>query len=66
MLQREADIYKTLLDLQGRCLPKVFGLFGSEHLKALIMEYMGTTVKDVSDLSMDQRCAGFCSPLSLY
>ena len=66
MLQREADIYKTLLDLQGRRIPKVFGFFGSEHLKALIMEYVGPTVEDVSDLSMDQRCAGFCSPFSLY
>ena len=66
MLQTEADIYKTLLDLQGRCIPKVFGFFGSGHLKALIMEYMGPTVENVSDLSKDQRYAGFCSPFSPY
>lgn len=55
MLQREADIYRVLLDLQGRCIPKVFGFFSSEYLKVLIMEYSGSTVQDVSDLSMDQR-----------
>ena len=66
MLQMESDIYKTLLDLQGRCIPKVFGFFGSGHLKALIMEYMDPTVENVSDLSLDQRCASLCSLFSLY
>lgn len=55
MLQMEADIYKTLLDLQGRCIPRIFGFFGSEHLKALIMEYLGPIVENVLDLSLDQR-----------
>jgi hypothetical protein len=57
MLRREADIYKILSDLQGRCIPKILGFFGSGHLKALIMEYMGRSVENISDLSMDQRCA---------
>src|SRR5882762_1665904 len=57
MLRREADIYKVLSDLQGRCIPKVYGFFGSEHLKALIMAYMGRTVGNISDLNADQRCA---------
>ena len=57
MLRREADIYEILSDLQGRCIPKIYGFFGSEHLKALIMAYMGRSVGNISDLSMDQRCA---------
>ena len=57
MLRREADIYEILSDLQGRCIPKIYGFFGSEHLKALIMTYMGCSVENISDLGMDQRCA---------
>jgi len=56
MLQREAGIYEILSDLQGRCIPKIYGFFSSEHLKALFMDYMGCTVGKISDLSMDQRC----------
>jgi len=55
MLQREADIYEVLSDLQGRCIPTIYGFFGSEHLKALIMEYMGHSVGNISDLNTDQR-----------
>ena len=33
MLRREANIYEILSDLQGRCIPKIYGFFGSEHLK---------------------------------
>ena len=57
MLRREADIYEILSDLQGRCIPKIYGFFGSGHLKALIMAYMGRSVGNISDLNMDQRCA---------
>jgi hypothetical protein len=28
MLQREADIYEVLSELQGRCIPKIYGFFG--------------------------------------
>jgi len=61
MLQQEADIYKVLSDLQGRCIPKIYGFFGSEHLKVLIMAYMGHMVGNISDLNMDQQCAVSCS-----
>jgi predicted Ser/Thr protein kinase len=61
MLQREADIYEILADLQGRCIPKIYGFYGSEHLKALIMTYMGHSVGNISDLSVDQRCAVYSS-----
>jgi hypothetical protein len=64
MLLREADIYEILSDLQGRCIPQVYGFFGSEHLKALIMAYMGCSAEKISDLSMDQRCA--CSFLMIF
>ena len=57
MLRREAGLYEILSDLQGRCIPKIYGFFGSQHLKALIMAYMGLSVGNISDLSMDQRCA---------
>jgi predicted Ser/Thr protein kinase len=57
MLQQEADIYEVLSELQGRCIPKVYGFFRSEHLKVLIMTYMGRTVMNISDLNIDQRCA---------
>jgi len=57
MLRREADIYEILSDLQGRCIPKIYGFFGSEHLKALVMAYMGRSVGSISDLSLDQRYA---------
>jgi predicted Ser/Thr protein kinase len=40
MLRREADIYEILSDLQGRCIPKIYGFYGSGHLKALVMAYM--------------------------
>jgi len=66
MLRREADIYEILLDLQGRCVPKIYGFFGSEHLKALIMEYMGRTVENISDLSMDQRSVGFFFSFAIF
>ena len=56
MLQREAGIYKVLSDLQGRCIPEIYGFFSSDHLKTLIMAYMGRTVENVSDLNTDQRC----------
>ena len=57
MLRQEAGIYEILSDLQGRCIPKIYGFFASDHLKALIMAYMGHRVGSISDLSMDQRCA---------
>jgi predicted Ser/Thr protein kinase len=63
MLRREADIYEILLDLQGRCIPKIYGFYSSEHLKALIMEYMGHSVGNISDLCMDQRCAVYSSSI---
>ena len=66
MLRREADIYEILSDLQGRCVPKIYGFFGSEHLKALIMEYMGRTVENISDLSMDQRSVGFFFSFAIF
>ena len=40
MLQQEAEMYENLSDLQGQCIPKIYGFFGSEHFKALIMAYM--------------------------
>jgi hypothetical protein len=55
MLQREADIYEVLSELQGKCIPKIYGFFGSRHLKVLIMSYMGHTVGNISDLDTDQR-----------
>ncbi|KIM90419.1 hypothetical protein PILCRDRAFT_766288, partial [Piloderma croceum F 1598] len=61
MLQQEADIYEVLSNLQGQCIPKIYGFFGSEHLKVLIMTYMGRMVgPNISDLNMDQRRAFFC------
>jgi predicted Ser/Thr protein kinase len=62
MLLQEAGIYEILSDLQGRCIPQVYGFFGSEHLKALIMGYMGHSAEKIADLSTDQRCA--CSFLA--
>jgi len=61
MLQREAGIYDILSDLQGRCIPKIYGFFSSEHLKALIMDYIGCSVED---LSIHQRCGCFLVSLS--
>jgi hypothetical protein len=57
MLQQEAEIYEILSDLQGQCIPKIYGFFGSEHFKALVMAYMGHSVENISDLSIHQRCA---------
>jgi len=50
-------LYEILSDLQGQCIPKFYGFFGSEHFKALVMEYMGHSVTNISDLSIHQRCA---------
>ncbi|KAF5384079.1 hypothetical protein D9615_003428 [Tricholomella constricta] len=55
MLRREADIYQILSDLQGQCIPKIYGFYRSADLAALIMAYMGCSVGKISDLSMDQR-----------
>ncbi len=57
MLQQEAEMYEILSDLQGQCIPKIYGFFGSEHFKALVMAYMGHSVENISDLSIHQRCA---------
>ena len=57
MLQQEAEMYEILSDLQGHCIPKIYGFFGSEHFKALVMAYMGHSVENISDLSIHQRCA---------
>ena len=56
MLQQEAEMYEILSDLQGKCIPKFHGFFGSEHFKALVMAYMGQSVENISDLSIHQRC----------
>ena len=56
MLQQEAGIYEVLSDLQGWCIPEIYGFFSSDHLETLIMAYMGCTVENVSDLNTDQRC----------
>ena len=57
MLRQEAEVYEILSDLQGQCIPKIYGFFGSEHFKALVMTYMGNSIENVSDLSIHQRCA---------
>jgi hypothetical protein len=59
MLQHEAEIYQILSPLQGKCIPKIYGFFTSENLEALVMQYMGRTVANISDLDVDQRCIFF-------
>jgi hypothetical protein len=60
MLQQEADIYEVLSDLQGQYIPKIYGFFGLEHLKVLIMATMGCTVENISD-NTDQWCTASSS-----
>jgi hypothetical protein len=64
MLQQEADIYKVLSPLQGKCIPKIYGFFTEKNLKALVMQYMGHAVTNISDLDVDQRCIVFSFSLS--
>jgi hypothetical protein len=56
MLSNEAFIYDHLSQLQGDCVPEMFGLFSCKEFDALVMEFVGRTVDKMEDLSVAQRC----------
>jgi hypothetical protein len=41
MVSNEAFIYDHLIQLQGECIPGMFGLFSCEYCDAIIMEFVG-------------------------
>jgi serine/threonine protein kinase len=56
MLSNEAFIYNHLIQLQGECVPKMFGLFSCKYFDVVVMEFVGRTVDKMEDLSVAQRC----------
>jgi hypothetical protein len=56
MLSNEAFIYDHLIQLQGECIPKMFGLFSCEYFDVMVMEFVGRAVDKMEDLSVTQRC----------
>ncbi|KAF9027537.1 hypothetical protein BDZ89DRAFT_1134170 [Hymenopellis radicata] len=55
-LRNEHHIYSTVLaSLQGRVIPRMFGLFEGEGWTALIIEHCGDKVSDIDKLSLEQR-----------
>jgi hypothetical protein len=55
MLSNEAFIYGHLTQLQGECVPWIFGLFSCEYFDAMVMEFVGRTVVEMEDVSFSQR-----------
>jgi hypothetical protein len=62
MLSNEASIYKHLSELQGDCVPDVFGLFSCKHFDVLVMEFVGPILGKMEDLSVAQRCVFYRLP----
>jgi hypothetical protein len=56
MLSNEAFIYDHLSQLQGECVPGIFGLFSREEFDALVMEFVGRTVEKMEDLGVAHWC----------
>ena len=52
MLSDEAFIYNHLIQLQGKCVPKVFGLFSCEYFDVIVMEFVGRTVDKMEELTV--------------
>jgi hypothetical protein len=57
MIGHEALLYEMLLPLQGLCVPKLYGLFRSEMLEVLVLEFMGRSFKSIEELNIEQRWA---------
>jgi hypothetical protein len=55
MLRHEAAVYQSLLPLQGICIPKLYGLFGSECVEALVLQFMGCSLDSIEELNVEQR-----------
>jgi serine/threonine protein kinase len=62
MLSSEASIYDNLSELQGDCVPEMFGLFRCEHFDVLVMEFVGLIPRKMEDLSVAQRCVFYKLP----
>lgn len=55
MVRHEASVYETLLPLQGVCVPKFFGLFASEQIEVIVLEFMGRSLDSIEELNVEQR-----------
>jgi hypothetical protein len=58
-LLQEARVYKILSNLQGRMIPKVYGLFKDGGALCLLTEWMGHSIATFADLSTTQAYAIF-------
>jgi hypothetical protein len=54
MLLNEASIYETLQPLHDRCVPQAYGFFDSERAYVLVMQYVGSVIRSVEELSLDR------------
>ena len=55
LLAHEAHIYLALSKLQGSIVPKVYGLFASQHIHVLLMQYGGKAPTSFENLTKSQR-----------
>lgn len=57
ILLHEAAIYRRLARLQGRVVPRIFGVFSSRcrGFTVLVMAHRGTPVTQIGELSASQR-----------
>ncbi|KAJ6482840.1 hypothetical protein C8R47DRAFT_1132842 [Mycena vitilis] len=54
-LVNEANMYNTLVSLQGTVVPRFYGHFGGEGWSAIVLEECGTAVGELNELSLAQR-----------
>lgn len=58
MLLHEAAMYRHLRPLQGRTVPRVYGLFACRTFTVLVLAHCGARVAQIGDFSEGQRCVG--------
>ncbi|KAJ6590943.1 hypothetical protein DFH09DRAFT_908019 [Mycena vulgaris] len=57
ILLHEAAIYRQLQRLQGRVVPRVFGLFACRTFTVLVLAHRGARVSHMAELSRSQRAS---------
>ncbi|KAJ7151401.1 hypothetical protein C8R43DRAFT_886703 [Mycena crocata] len=57
MLLHEAALYARLRSLQGRGLPRMFGLFAGRGLTVLVLTHRGAPLAQMHELGGSQRTA---------
>ncbi|KAJ7084049.1 hypothetical protein B0H15DRAFT_784534 [Mycena belliarum] len=66
MLLHEAAMYRHLRPLQGRTVPRVYGLFACRTFTVLVLAHCGARVAQIGDFSEGQRAALYESLWSVH